>query len=315
MQSYQHFTLLERESLSEKIREGKSFRQIAREMGRNVSNISREYNRNQNKDGSYHPWRATVLYICRRKLCVRKPRLDDEKARDFVTRALEQFWSPEIISERWKMEHPTIPLAHATIYRSIKRKHLDGITAKTHLRRRGKRKNVHNTKVIYPTHTIHDRPEEANMRARFGDLEGDTVYGAIGKGSLVTLVDRASRQLYAVSIPNRESDTVKTAFAAALDGVDVKSITLDNGSEFAKFPEIEEQHKTTVYFADPHSPWQRGSNENINGLLRFFYPKGTNFLLVDHDELQKIVNLINHRPRKCLGWLSPFEFISKKCCS
>jgi IS30 family transposase len=148
-----------------------------------------------------------------------------------------------------------------------------------------------------------------------GDLEGDTVYGAIGKGVLLTLVDRTSRVLYAVCALNRESEIIKKAFETALKNVTVKSITLDNGSEFAKFPEIETEHNTTVYFADPRSPWQRGSNENMNGLLRFFFPKGINFLTVTDEELQNVVELINNRPRKCLGWLSPREFIYAKCCT
>lgn len=100
-------------------------------------------------------------------------------------------------------------------------------------------------------------------------------------------------------------------------GIDVpiETITLDNGSEFADFKGIEDDLHTTVYFADPHSPWQRGLNENTNDMLRFFFPKGTNFLEVDDEDLQSVVSLINNRPRKCLDYLSPLEFISSKCCS
>ena len=315
MQSYQHFTLIERESLSEKLKEGKSFRKIAQEMKRNVSSVSREYNRNRNKDGSYHPWRATVLYICRRKACVRQPRLADKKARAFVTAGLEQYWSPEIIRERWKMKHPDIPLAHATIYRAIKHKQIPGVTPKTHLRRHGKGKTGNYAKAFQPLHTIHDRPKEIENRTRIGDLEGDTVYGAIGKGCLVTLVDRTSRFLYAALAESREKTTITQAFGEALGTVKPKSITLDNGSEFADFLAIEKNHKTTLFFADPHSPWQRGSNENINDLVRFFFPKGTNFHIVSEEMLQQVLSLINNRPRKCLGWLSPVEFVSKKCCT
>ena len=153
------------------------------------------------------------------------------------------------------------------------------------------------------------------MRTRLGDLEGDTVYGGIGKGVLVTFVDRTSRKLYAICRPNRSSNTIKGAFTDVLEGVDVKSITLDNGTEFVKFQEIEKQLNTTIYFADPYSPWQRGTNENMNGILRFFFPKGTDFRCVSDEKLQYVVDLINNRPRKCLGWLSPIEFISYKCCT
>jgi len=315
MQPYQHFTLTERESLSEKLKEGKSFRQIAKEMERNPSTISREVKRNWSKKANrYHPWRATVLYIGRRKSCVRRPRLAEEKVRTFVTLGLEQYWSPEIISERWKMEHPGSTLAPATIYRMLKLKQLPGYSKKTHLRRRGKNKNARGY-TIHPVHTIHDRPVEVELRQRLGDLEGDTVYGGIAKGCLVTLVDRTSRFLYAALSKTRKSKVVEKAFKTALNNYEPKSITLDNGSEFAEFLQIEKNHNTTIYFADPHSPWQRGSNENINDLVRFFFPKGTDFHAVSQKHLISVLSLINNRPRKCLGWLSPLEFISSKCCT
>jgi len=314
MQSYQHFTLEERERLQQMLSKGMNQSEIAREIGRNRSSISREVKRNQNKDKSYNSWRATVLYICRRKKSVRKARLSKEDARAFVIAGLKQFWSPEIISERWKMEHPTMPLAHATIYRSLKNKQLPGFTRQTHLRRRGKKKNARGYRIS-PTHTIHDRPAEIEQRQRLGDLEGDTVYGGIAKGCLVTLVDRTSRFLYASISKTRERGVIEDAFGVALGDYCPKSITLDNGSEFANFRQIEKNHNTTIYFADPHSPWQRGSNENINGLIRFFFPKGTDFLNVMPHELEDVITIINQRPRKCLGWLSPVEFISRKCCT
>ena len=316
MQPYQHFTLSERESLAVKLSEGKSVRQIARDLDRSPSTISREIKRNWSKqENRYHPWGATIKYLVRRKACIRKPRLADEITRDFVTAGLDQFWSPEIISARWEKAHPGIPLSHVTIYRALKRGQLPGYTPKTYLRRRGRRKNSHQSNTIHPVHTIHDRPLEVNLRQRLGDLEGDTVYGAIGKGCAVTLVDRASRFLYAARCESREKGLIVQAFEKALGNTSVESITLDNGSEFASFTQIEANHKTTVYFADPHSPWQRGSNENINDLLRFFFPKGTNFHAVTDEEFDRAILLINNRPRKCLGWLSPMEFISSKCCT
>jgi IS30 family transposase len=101
----------------------------------------------------------------------------------------------------------------------------------------------------------------------------------------------------------------------ALKGFQVDSITLDNGSEFADFRRVEKELKTTVYFADPHAPWQRPTNENTNGLLRFFFPKGTDFLKVSAQEVKDVLSLINNRPRKCLGWLSPAEIMFSKCCT
>jgi IS30 family transposase len=229
--------------------------------------------------------------------------------RKFVIDGLNQYWSPEIIVQRYKRENPNEPLSHSTIYRAVRNKELPDITPKTHLRRRGKRKNARNTQTIKPEHTIHDRPPEVETRERTGDLEGDTVYGAVGKGCLTTLVDRRSRMLYAARASSRDSNVIVDSFKRALGDTPVKSITLDNGSEFSRFADIEKNHDTTVYFADPHSPWQRGSNENINGLLRFFFPKGTNFHNISDNDVNEVISLINNRPRKCLDWLSPIEFL------
>jgi IS30 family transposase len=317
---YKHFTAEERQNLQEKLNEGKNFSEIAREIGKNRSSVSREYKRNSNKDGKYNWWRATCQYIWRRKQCVRKLRVKCVKLRTFAIEGFAKRWSPEIIVARYKRENPGEKLSHSTIYRAVKMQELPDITPKTHLRRRGKRKNSHTSTALKPTHTIHDRPAEVETRERIGDLEGDTVAGAIGKGCLVTLVDRRSRMLYAAKSNSRDSKRIEEAFKTSLAGVHVKSITLDNGTEFARFAEIEKNHDCTVYFADPHSPWQRGSNENINGLLRFFFPKGTNFLDVSDDDVHDVVSLINNRPRKCLDWLSPIEFFnllhfSEFCCS
>jgi IS30 family transposase len=320
MQPYHHFTLIERDRLRGLLeQDDMSLREIARKLGYNVSSISRELKRNRNKDGTYTPWRGATLYIIRRKHCVRAVRVSDEEVRAFVVDKLKNAcWSPEIIAEQWKQEHPVGPtLSAGAIYRAIRQKWLtkEEISAKTHLRRHGKHQNKHNSCTIKPEHTIHDRPEIIERRARIGDLEGDTVLGGVGKGCVATLVDRKSRMLYAAGSPTKGSAEVTAAFKVALAGVPVESITLDNGSEFALFRDIERNHQTTVYFADTHSPWQRGSNENVNGLLRFFFPKGTDFRHVTPERLRDVVGLINDRPRKCLGWLSPREFLSAKCCT
>lgn len=316
MRSYKHFTLEERGCLWEMRREGKTQQEIADALDKSKSSVSREIARNKNKDETYNPWRAYTLYKMRRKSCVRRHVLEDEEVNHYVCEHLDKHWSPEAISARWKMGGGT-GVSHSTIYRGIKNRLLPDYTPQTHLRRRGKRKRkrTHSTQTIRPVNTIHDRPEEVALRSRLGDLEGDTVSGAIGKGGLLTLVDRKSRCLYAVGIANRDANVLKEAFKVALGDVPVNSITLDRGSEFAKFLEIEAQHQTTIYFADPHAPWQRPLSENTNDLLRFFFPKGTDFRAVPPDEIQRVVTLINDRPRKCLGWLSPLEFISSICCT
>ena len=319
MKPYTHFTLSEREYLQESLKEGKSFRKIASELGRSPSSISREVKRNFSyKKKRYHPWRATVLYIIRRRKCRRNPKIIvGTDLYQYIFDRLEQYWSPEIIAERCKWDGYNI--CCSTIYRAIKNNVFNGIQAKTHLRRRGKKKYGDRSKfnTIQPEHTIHERPDIVEMKTRLGDWEGDTIIGRDNKCCVVTNVDRKSKYLIAAISVNKDKKTIRKAFANAFRMADlpVHTITLDNGSEFAGFKDIENDLNTTIYFADPHSPWQRGLNENTNGILRFFFPKGTDFNTISQEKLDFVVSLINNRPRKCLGYLSPIEFISKKCCT
>uniref|UniRef100_S0DGK3 Putative transposase n=1 Tax=termite gut metagenome TaxID=433724 RepID=S0DGK3_9ZZZZ len=197
----------------------------------------------------------------------------------------------------------------------MKQKRLPGYSERKHLRRRGILKYRRgDNRPIHPERTIHERPELIDTRVRIGDWEGDTVLGGPGKGGLVTAIKRRSRYLEMGLIANKEASTAEQVMCNMLAGtVPVLSVTLDNGSEFANFRQIEQTLEAPIYFADPHSPWQRESNENVNGLIRFFFPKGTDFRAVSHEQVERVLHLINHRPRKCLGWLFPIEFLN--CCS
>lgn len=322
MKPYTHFTLTERLCLQEMRKEGKSFREIAKELDRSPSSVCREYNRNssQKKNHYYNVHKATLLYNQRRKNCKRKPVIvEGSKLYKIIEGDLQKFWSPEIIANHCKNEG--LSIAFTTIYAAIKNGRFADVSPKTHLRRKGKRKHSKHTNcaTIHPEHTIHDRPDVVELKWRLGDWEGDTICGAKNKSCLITQVDRASRLLVAAISPNHTMVSVraavKKAFASLPTGFPIHTITLDNGSEFADFKGIEQDLGTTIYFADPHSPWQRGLNENTNDMLRFFFPKGTDFNLVSQAELDYVVSLINNRPRKCLGYLSPIQFISNKCCT
>jgi len=241
---------------------------------------------------------------------VRKPRLIPQTdLYDFVLRNLKATWSPEEIVLTWKQTHPGEKLSIGTIYRAVFRGELPQIAPETHLRRKGKRKYGKRGKFnsIKPEHTIHDRPEAAQNRERVGDWEGDTVAGGVRKGYLVTLVDRRARYLVAAKVNTLNAEVVAEAVIKALKSsrLPVKTITFDNGSEFAEYKTIERGLNTTVYFADPHSPWQRGTNECFNDRLRFFFPKGYDLRPVSDETVADVVSSINERPRKCLGLLSP----------
>ena len=317
--SYKHFTLEERKYLQQLLSEDKSFREIAAILERSPSTISREVNRNRAKykpKGKllnkywYNHWRATNLYTRRRREQQRRALKENTPEWEFIINGLKKFWSPEAICGRWQMLYPDKkPLCASTIYRYIKRGELPEITAKTHLRRKNKRIQTRNANynTIQPDRIIPQWSETIKTRSRIGDWEGDTVYGSVGKGLLVTLVDRKSRYLCAGLLNNRVAGETRKVIESLLKDLTVHSISLDNGSEFAEFKLLEEHLSTEVYFAEPHKPWQRGTNENTNDILRFFFPKGTNFHEVSCEKLERVVYLINTRPRKCLNWKSPFE--------
>ncbi|MBR0303508.1 MAG: IS30 family transposase, partial [Clostridia bacterium] len=304
MSSYKHFTLKERVCLQELLSEGKSLRKIADILGRNVSSVSREIKRNcskypkkkSNNRFKYHAWRANVCATVRRRQSPRRAIPKDSKIYEYVVECLNQFWSPEQIAERWKLEHPSSSLATSTIYRYVKNGEFEGITPKSHFRRRGKNYNYvhHNSNVIHPDHLIPDWPDAIVKRSRIGDWEGDTVYGGVGKGLIVTLVDRKSRFLCSGLLNSRDSEETRLAIKKLLTGLPVNSISLDNGSEFAKFSDIASDLNTTVFFAEPHKPWQRGTNENTNDILRFFFPKGFDFRSIDDSILQAVISSINN---------------------
>lgn len=324
MLSYTHLTLKERKYLQELLSDGKKIREIARILERSPSTISREIKRNRAKYKPHHKpdnpywynhWRAQNLYIERRRRKEARAIKEGSPEWDYVVEMLNKYWSPEQICGRWHLEHPSEKTLHfSTIYRYIEKRVFPKIKEKTHLRRRGKRKvpRKSNFNTIHPDRIIPEWTEEIRQRARIGDWEGDTVYGGIGKGLLVTQVDRKSRVLRAGLLSKRDALLTKEVIVKLLKGLPVHTISLDNGSEFSEFRKIEEELATEVYFAEPHKPWQRGTNENTNDLLRFFFPKGFDFRMITQEDVDSVVDLINNRPRKCLNWKTPAEVFSEE---
>ena len=315
--SYTHFTLEERKYLQQLLSEGLSLRKIAAILERSPSTISREIKRNRAKfkphrktDNPYwyNHWRAQNLYIRRRREQQRRALCPGTEQWDYIVAGLQNFWSPEEICGRWHKDHPDQKQLHfSTIYRYISNNSFPNIQRKTHLRRRGKRIQTRNANynTIQPDRIIPQWPDVIRNRDRIGDWEGDTVYGGIGKGLLVTLVDRKSRFVRIGLLKSRSAEQVRPVIEQLLQGLPVRSISLDNGSEFAEFHELEQSLHTVVYFAEPHKPWQRGTHENPNDLIRFFFPKGFDFRTVSDLEVSLVETLLNNRPRKCLNWKTP----------
>ena len=325
MLPYTHFTLEERKYLQKLLSEGLSLRRIAAILERSPSSVSREVKRNRaqykphrkpDNPYWYNHWRAQILTIKRRRTHQKRAFREGSPAWDYIIEKLNLYWSPEQICGRWALEHPNEkPLHFSTIYRYIRSGAFPKIKPKTHLRRRGKRIQTRNANYnsIQPDRIIPQWPEEIRRRARIGDWEGDTVYGGIGKGLLVTQVDRKSRFLRAGLLAKRDALPTKEVIVKLLKGLPVHSVSLDNGSEFSEFRALEKELETKVYFAEPHKPWQRGTNENTNDLLRFFFRKGFDFRTVTQRDVDGVVALVNNRPRKCLRWRTPAEVFYQEC--
>ena len=309
---YSHFTLEERIILQKLLKKQYSLRSIGAILGKNVSSISRELSRNTVK-GSYNPYVASTLAYDRRKNTV-KAIVPGSKKWSYVVDKLNNYWSPEQIAARWNKDFPLEkPLSFSTIYRYIYRDLLPNISCEKHLRRHGKfqrpDKAVYNS--VKPDRYIYEWPDIIKKRQRVGDWEGDSVLGGVGKGLALTFVDRKSRFLVSTISLTKKASNNAEAIANLLKDHPVQSISFDNGVEFSEYHTIERELKTTVYFAEPHKPWQRGTNENTNGILRFFFERGFDFREITEKEFQRVIDLINNRPRKCLGWKTPAEVYSE----
>ncbi len=240
---------------------------------------------------------------------------------NFVKEKLKVRWTPEDIANRLPILHPDnhkMRVSAPTIYAWVERDRQQGGTYYTYLRlnqgrkyrRRRGLKGQKKRGAIIGRVGIEHRPEIVDTRKRFGDWEGDTIVGKRHSGCVVTLVERKARFLVAVKVDSKEAVPVADATLRVFRKVPKclrETMTLDNGLEFARFPQIQVQLGTDVFFADPHSPWQRGANENMNGLLRQFFPKGTDFRNVPEAEVVKAIKLLNDRPRRCLGYRTPSE--------
>lgn len=321
MGHYQHLTLLEREKILFFTGKGYSLEQIARELGRSKSTISREIKRNSPK-GEYVPFLAQKEYGKRRKRCGRKKILATNRELYALVeeRFLNRQWSPEQIAGRLRLEGYANPISYQTIYRAIyaglfdtkEQKRSEGNRGmKRRLRHKGKPRKTKNPDSrrgkMAISHSIEERPEAANARTRMGDWEADTVIGRAGGPRLVTLVDRRSRYLLCRKAASEKKDVVAQTMIDCLRGHPCESITPDRGKEFSRHGTVTAALGVEFYFALPRHPWQRGTNENTNGLLREYIPKKTDLTNVSDAEIQAIEDKLNLRPRKCLGYLSPFE--------
>lgn len=317
-----HLTIHERDRIAELRFQGFNQKEIAGTIGRCPTTISRELRRNCSR-GEYHAAAAHQSATHRRAERPLTRKMDDPAINEGVRAGLAQEWSPEQIAGRAKQQQPDGPeqpdrpaqaVSPQTIYDWIKHDE-DRPHWETFLRRRGKRPYRRKPAVPSAAARIKNRPEVIEERLRFGDFEGDTVLGPPGTGGLATLVDRKSRFTIIAKIQSKDADHVHAKLKERLKELDDehrRSITFDNGTEFARCGRLEKHLGMTLYFADPGCPYQRGTNENTNGLIRQYFPKGTDFRHITHDEVREAEQRLNNRPRKCLGFRTPAEVFFEK---
>ncbi len=322
MNCYHHLTIEERSCLRIYYRQGKSYREIAKLLGRNVSTISRELRRNYSHMydiPTYYPHTAQKKYLFRRSFCHRGM-FGNKEVVNYIETKLKETWSPEQIAKTpCGLKMPSFK----TIYRWL----YEGYLAKGNvklLRKKGKtRKRLGNGGRFTTGKSIRKRDRSVYKRKEFGHWEVDTVVSGRGKtkSCFATLAERKTRYYIAIKIPNRNADTMAAAIVKELSKFPkqaVKTITCDRGSEFANWRYIEEKLQCNMYFADPYCAWQKGTNENLNGLLREFYPKGRNLSHVSEITLKKNLALINARPKKVLFFKKPIDLFNEnlsKCCT
>ena len=318
----------ERESISRGLAQKKSLTAIAAELGRSVSTVSREVGRNSGPNG-YRAARADRLATARTSR-PRAGKLAEAPAlRAYVEDKLQLHWSPQQISRRLLLEYggdPSMRVSHETIYTSlfvqtkaVLRTELTGKlrTRRVHRRpqRRVSRPGTGRGRIPQMT-PVSERPAAVDNRLEPGHWGGDLVVGRYGRSHLITLVERHSRCLVVIPIPNATSGTVIAeliAMFALLPETMRKSLTWDRGIEMTRHEQFTQATGIPVYFCNAYSPWQRGSNENTNGLLRQYFPKKTDLSLHSPEHVQFVVDEINRRPRRTLNWQTAHEVFQTAC--
>ena len=311
--SYKHLSLEERYYIVTEYRR-RSINSIARSLGRSQSTISREIERNS-VNGVYNHRLAHSKAVGRHRKKRKAVKLT-ESMKELIKEKLKKDWSPEQISGRLRLKNK-ISIHFGTIYRYLAADKLAG--GKLYLRLR----HPKSYRCEYGTPSnrsgnpgrvdIDQRPEVANKRKRVGDWEADTVIGKRHRGAIVTIDERKSKIRLAAPVRHKRAEDVKDALVGLLAPIKdfVKTITFDNGKEFTQHRKIADALDCKNYFAKPYHAWERGQNENANGLLRQYFPKQMDLSEVTKKEVFEAVWKLNRRPRKCLGYKTPFEYFEE----
>jgi IS30 family transposase len=309
---YRQLTSEERYALSALRRQGLSQAAIGRSLGRHPSTIGRELKRNSRKDGGYRPFTAGEMTRGRRSRSRRNLQFTAEQW-TIVLECLEELWSPQQICGRLALQG-RLSISHETIYRYVWNDRWHGGSLHQYLRhsikQMRKRYGRYDSRGrLAGKRTIAERPAGAHNRSRVGHLEGDTVIGSSDKHCILTLVDRKTGHLSIGKLRQRTVDEANRAAVRLINTAQRRtiSITVDNGTEFHGYKQLEKATGAKVYFATPHHSWERGTNENTNGLIRQYLPKRISMSHVTQRDCTRIAAALNNRPRKRLGYLTPAE--------
>ena len=309
---YSHLTLEERCRLRGLIEMGLSLSEIARRLGRHRATIHREISRNRCVDG-YRPDSAD------RRAWVRKLRGSkierSTRLRTYIEDRLAMGWSPEQIAGRMEQEGSDHTISVESIYRHAysragRRMGLPHQLAQHKAKRGRRRRNGRREPQIPNRISIHHRPTKAHLRSQFGHWEGDLMHFRRQRDILLTLQERKSRLTLARRLPSKDAEVTAEAIAGELGGLPAiarRTITHDNGGEFARHQTVTAEIGTRAFFCDPHSPWQRGSIENANGRLRRELPRKTSLADYTDDDIDDVIWTLNTTPRKCLNYRTPIE--------
>ncbi len=325
--SGRYLSLVEREEIAAGVAAGEPLRVIAARLGRAASTVSREVRRNTPWQGRYRAVAAQGQAEARARRPKTAKLAGNLVLREQVAARLEERWSPEQISVMLKQEfagEPEMQVSHETIYQAIyvqgrgalRRELAAGLRTGRALRkpRRKPGQRQHRNRIKDMV-MISERPPEVADRAVPGHWEGDLIMGARNTSAIGTLVERRTRFVMLLHLPaSHDPAAVAAAMTEAMSGLPAqlrRSLTWDQGQEMAGHAQITLATDLDIYFCDPHSPWQRGSNENTNGLLRQYFPKGTNLAVHSKEHLDAVAAQLNARPRKTLGWKTPAQALGE----
>lgn len=308
--NYHHLAFDQRCQIFTLLQEGNTQTYIAKVVGVNQSSISRELGRNSMNE-CYEYKKADEKAKHRRKQSGVAKRKVTKEVRKWICKGLKQRHTPEVISESLKLRN-IASVSHETIYKYI-RPRID--LFREYVRRKGKA-YLPKTRKKGPIKNrvgIEQRPKIVDEKQRVGDLEADTIVGAKHRSAIVSLVDRRTKLVKLMLITYNSAAAAADAITTLLRPLKehLHTITADNGSEFAAHEDVTQELGIPFYFAHPHSPWERGLNENTNGLVRQYFPKGTDFTKITQHQVRMVEEQLNNRPRKTLGYRTPNEVFSE----